>query len=345
MHKLLRSISRHLLVALLCSTAAAQPPKPPATAAAATATNPTPAPQNTSAPPTQPPLTGVVGDRNNTLLDRIPPEQMVSLQADNDNFPARYIADLSGLPRGAVIILHASGQHPSWPFTVAALIDDLPLHGWSTLAIELPAPPQDASAVVKPAPNPASPPPATNAPATPAAAPTNNPAAANNSTTANNPTAAPTGIEAQAQARINAAIKFFVDQKQTNVVLLGFGSGATRAAKSVQLAVANQATPNTAPITALVLITPANRLIGLDQDLPKILPATGLPTLDIILNSDPQALADAEARRRAVLHQRERIYRRLELPPIAEAESAQHLLMVRRVRAWLQRQSSDVPKE
>src|SRR5690606_36581920 len=62
-----------------------------------------------------------------------------------------------------------------------------------------------------------------------------------------------------------------------------------------------------------------------------------LPALDIVLSNDPQAAAEAEQRRRAVLHQRERIYRRLELPPIAATENAQRALMVRRVRAWLQR--------
>jgi hypothetical protein len=93
----------------------------------------------------------------------------------------------------------------------------------------------------------------------------------------------------------------------------------------------------TDPITTLVLIAPRNKINGLEQDLSKMLPATELPTLDIVLSSDPQALADAELRRRAVLHQRNRIYRRLDLPPIAAAESTQQSLMVRRVRAWLQR--------
>jgi hypothetical protein len=287
----------------------------------------------------------VVGDRNATVSDRVPPEQILSLQAGSETFPARYIADLSGQPLGAVIVLHASGQHPSWPFTVAALLDDLPLHGWSTLSIELPAPAQDATN-----------PPANAAPTnTPTVAPanaankTNTPAPAATPPAANNQTTV--GIEPQAQARITAAVKYFTDQSQkpTRVVLLGFGSGATRAAEWTRQLVANQPPPpppqKTEPISALILIAPANRLIGLEQDLPKILPSTQLPALDIILSSDPQALADAEARRRAVLHQRQRIYRRLELPPITGAESAQHSLMVRRVRAWLQRQATGEPEE
>jgi len=84
--------------------------------------------------------TGSVGDRNALYTDRVAPEQIVVLDAAGDKFQARLVADLSGLPRGAAIILPDSGQHPSWPLTVAALLDDLPLHGWSTLAIELPTP-------------------------------------------------------------------------------------------------------------------------------------------------------------------------------------------------------------
>lgn len=329
-----------LLAVLLCASANAQPglaTKTPAAAATPIITkDPTAAAATPSAPTPAKAPGGVVGDRNETLLDRIPPEQLLTLQAGSDSFSARYIGDLSGLPRGAVIILHASGQHPSWPFTVAALIDDLPLHGWSTLSIELPAPAQDratqsTTATAGAAPTPAAATPTNKtAPATPA------PATAN---------AAASGIEPRAQARIAAAVKYLVEQKQKNVVLLGFGSGATRAAEMVRQMVADPALKKTDPITTLVLIAPANRLIGIEDDLPKILPSTELPTLDIILSSDPQALADAEARRRAVLHQRQRTYRRLELPPIASAEGAQQSLMVRRVRAWLQRPLNGEPND
>lgn len=338
-----RSSLVHTLTTLLCSAALAQPapqskPAPasapvPATAQPATGTaTPTPAIQVPG---------GVAGDRNATLQDRIPPEQLLTLQAGTDSFQARFIADLSGLPRGAVLVLHNSGQHPSWPFTVAALLDDLPLHGWSVLSIELPAPAQDpdpapAGSVPAPAAAPGAPPPATPAATNPAAAGTPTTATATPANAALNPASA-AAIEARALARIAAALKYLADRRERNVVLLGFGSGATRTAETVRRMVADPAILKPDPVTTLVLIAPQNKINGLEQDLPKMLPATELPTLDIILSSDPQALADAELRRRAVLHQRQRIYRRLELPPIAAAEQAEQSLMVRRVRAWLQR--------
>jgi hypothetical protein len=332
----------HALTALLCSTALAQPA--PQSKAPAPVNAPTPA-QTTTGTATIAPVPqvpgGVAGDRNTTLQDRIPPAQLLTLQAGTDSFQARFIADLSGLPRGAVLVLHNSGQHPSWPFTVAALVDDLPLHGWSVLSIELPAPAQDpdpapAGSAPAPAAAPGAPPPTTPAATNTAAAGTPTTATATPANAALNPGSA-AGIEARALARIAAALKYLADRRERNVVLLGFGSGATRTAETVRRMVADPAILKTDPITTLVLIAPQNKINGLERDLPKMLPATELPTLDIIMNSDPQALADAELRRRAVLHQRARIYRRLELPPIAAAESAQQSLMVRRVRAWLQR--------
>src|SRR5690606_26673930 len=151
---------------------------------------------------------GVVGGRNNSYSDRIPAEQLVELDAAGDKFGARHIPDLSGDARGAVIILHDSAQHPAWPLTVAALSDELPLKGWDTLSIELPAPATAAPAdgVAPPAPS-----------AAPAAAPAVGAAAA--------------GTEAKAQARIAAALKYYVDAEKKNVVLIGFGSGSIRAAE------------------------------------------------------------------------------------------------------------------
>lgn len=274
----------------LCGAAFAQSnPAPAQNPPAANAQTPA-APQSAPSAQTQP-TAGSTGNNNALYTDRIPPEQIIALDANGNKFQARHIADLSGQPRGAVIILHDSGQHPSWPFTAAALIDDLPLHGWDTLNIELPAP----------------------------------------------------AIDSEAQARITAAIKYYADQNQRNIALIGFGSGAIRAAENLRLITA--ATPNnTAPLTALVMIAPQQQLNGIDMDLPKLLPLTGIAALDMMLDNDAQARADAEARRRAVLHQRSRIYTRLELPPLNNASDPQHSAMVKRVRSWLQKNAHEPQK-
>lgn len=320
----MKKISAAVICLLACSASFAQQPPAPAPAAAT--------PAATTAPTQN---SGSVGDRNSAYTDRIPPEQIVTLDANGDKFLARHIPDLSGLPRGAVIILDDSARNPVWPFTAAALSDDLPLHGWDTLSIELPAP--DTTAVPPPATTtstaPTTPPPApapTAKPATPAA-----PAAA----AANAPAATPAGTEPRVQARIAAALKYYSDQQKKNVVLIGFGSGAIRSVEFLRQYAANNS-GKFEPISALVMVMPLNKLAGIESDMPKILPSTSAPALDLILDSDPLARADAEARRRAVLHQRERIYRQLELPPINSASDAQHSLMVKRVRAWLQQNAA-----
>ncbi len=334
----MKKLLAFIFVGWLCGGASAQTNPTPA---AATPNAPAAAAQTTPATPSAAPTTtGVAGGDNAVYTDRIPPDQIVTLDAGGDKFKGWHIADLSGQPRGAVIVLPDSGHVPSWPFTAAALIDDLPLHGWDTLNIELPTPAVDAAKTETPAP-----------PATPSA--TTNPAPAagtgaatstKTSTPAPAAVTATTTIEMQTQARISAAIKFFSDRNQRNIALIGFGSGAIRAAETVRaIAATNSAIPgdnhstNSAPITALVMIAPQQQLNGIDLDLPKLLPLTGVPALDMTLDSDAQARSEAEARRRAVLHQRTRIYTRLEMPPINNVSDAQHSAMVTRVRTWLQK--------
>ena len=324
-------------------------PAPPA-ANTAPAANPT-TPANATAPAAGTTgIAGVVGGDNAAFTDRIPADQIVTLDAGGDKFNAWHIADLTGQPRGAVIVLPASGHVPSWPHTAAALIDDLPLHGWSVLNIELPLPVDDtlkAETTVPDTAAPAPPPASSSAPSptpSPAPTPTPTPAAAGGAASAPTATATPAvqPPEVRVQARIDAAIKYFTDQKQRNIVLIGFGSGAIRAADTLQrLATANKASPGTpAPITALVMIAPRQRLDGIDGDLPKLLPVTGVPALDLTLDSAAQTRADAEARRRAVLRQRSRTYTQLELPPLNGASAAEDSVMVKRVRSWLEKNAS-----
>jgi hypothetical protein len=328
-----------LLCALLSGAAQAQNPAPTPV--------PVPVPAAAEPAPVQPTPAAVAGDRNAALSDRIPSEQVLWLQAGADRFLARYQPDLTGQPRGTAIVLHDSGRHPSWPATVAALIDELPLHGWGVMAIELPAPALDRSAALAAATPPATAPPATSPPATaepappPATASPTAPAApgapAIPAAEPEPALAGPELIERQSQARIAAALNHLIEQKQTQVAVIGFGSGALRAAEFVRRRAADNGAGATAPIAALALIEPLDHLPGLTETLPQLLPATVLPALDLALRNDRRARAEAEARRRAVLHQRGRDYQQVELPPVIPALSATHSAVVKRVRGWLQR--------
>lgn len=61
------------------------------------------------------------------------------LQEDKGKFLGLYEKNLNGARRGGAIILHDAGGHPDWPSLIRPLRTRLPHHGWSTLAIQLPA--------------------------------------------------------------------------------------------------------------------------------------------------------------------------------------------------------------
>lgn len=253
----------------------------------------------------------MVGDHNRLLSDRIPPSQQLQLQAGDDKFAARYIADLSAEHRGTVIVLPDSGQHQSWPYTVAALLDDFPLHGWDVMALELPVP--NPESTPKPA------------------------------TAANGPaleTSAADSVEKIAQARIDAAVKKLLELhggKAEATVLLGFGSGGWRAADFARTQAEGNGAQQPEPIRALVLVDAINRLPAVSVDMPTLLPATRLTTLDLVQSSEPPARAAAEARRRAVLRQKTRIYQQLFLPPLNAVTATDQTPMIKRIRSWIQR--------
>lgn len=56
----------------------------------------------------------------------------------DEDYYGLFLADATGSPQGAVLILHDNQQHGHWPDIVAPLREYLPQHGWTTLTIELP---------------------------------------------------------------------------------------------------------------------------------------------------------------------------------------------------------------
>ena len=64
------------------------------------------------------------------------------LQTGEEKFLSLFEQDNTGTPQGAILMLHAEGQHPNWPLTLKTMRTNLPDYGWITLAIALPAPDQ-----------------------------------------------------------------------------------------------------------------------------------------------------------------------------------------------------------
>lgn len=73
-----------------------------------------------------------------TLAKTLKPDETLWLDVDQEKFLAIFTPDLSGQPKGGAIILHDADGHPDWPDVVRPLRTFLPLHGWATIAIQLP---------------------------------------------------------------------------------------------------------------------------------------------------------------------------------------------------------------
>ncbi|GAA5317076.1 MAG: DUF3530 family protein [Candidatus Pelagadaptatus aseana] len=76
------------------------------------------------------------------LLEKSLGEQdsVIWLEGLGGPFLALYEEDIGTDPEGAVLILHAEGQHTNWPTTIERIRSTLPYHGWITLATSLPNP-------------------------------------------------------------------------------------------------------------------------------------------------------------------------------------------------------------
>lgn len=71
------------------------------------------------------------------LEQSYPQEQVIELSVLDDQFLSLWKEETRGQPLGTVLIIHGEGQTASWPHTIGALRQDLPLRGWSTLSISL----------------------------------------------------------------------------------------------------------------------------------------------------------------------------------------------------------------
>lgn len=68
------------------------------------------------------------------------PETVLWLETQNEEFLALHQPALKAKPKGAILMLHAAGQHPDWPGTLRYLRTHLPKLGWHSLSISLPDP-------------------------------------------------------------------------------------------------------------------------------------------------------------------------------------------------------------
>ena len=87
-------------------------------------------------------LPNVPQKRTQSLIDHLElmhrQDEIVQLNANEEDFYGFYLPETTGSPQGAVLILHDNQQHGHWPELIAPLRESLPQNGWTTFSIELP---------------------------------------------------------------------------------------------------------------------------------------------------------------------------------------------------------------
>ena len=285
----------------------------------------------------------------------LPPAAVRWLEADGDRFLAIYEADHTGNPQGAILMLHAEGLHPAAQATLEAIRRQLPRYGWATLAAMLPSPgsppvpprPPPAPAAIgdDPAPSGTDPEAAagesdeifdeTTGGVTDGREPPAEPAAAS---AAEEEAAPAKPVEQQVTERLQAALQFLQEEGIFNVVILGQGVGAARAAEFYRLQQAPAASAAT-PMRALLLVNARNTVPLTDIDLPASLTDPALPVLDIYYDADPRNQLEAQQRQRQAQRQRLSHFVQLRLPRPAPGDGEQNRL-TRRVRGFLEKHAA-----
>ncbi|TQV71783.1 DUF3530 family protein [Exilibacterium tricleocarpae] len=318
------------------------------------------------------------------LAAGLPAPSVQWLEAGGERFLAVYESDYTGNPQGAILMLHAEGQHPAAHATLDAVRRQLPQYGWATLAAVLPSPGT--------APIPARPP----APAMPATGETTSDTGPGESETGEReageqdnsgketdaadaeetaaaegePTAAAsesdeifddnTGeisdgrqppapdaepakpakpVEQQVAERLQAALQFLQEQGIFNVVVLGHGVGAARAAEfyrqSRSPATGTAPDSATTPIRALLFVNARNRIPLTEVELADCFNDPALPVLDIYQDADPRNRAEAEQRRRQARRRGLQHFVQLRLPRQSASLDRDHNQLMRRIRGFL----------
>ncbi len=222
--------------------------------------------------------------------------EIIEIDADGQKFIGIYQKSALPITQGAVLILHDLAQNPDSPSVINPVRTSLTKSGWDTLALQMPVPTMDSSGAVFPGLGVVYP-----------------------------------ALATEALARINAAVKFFIDKNNTNLAMVGYGLGAN-------MAVSYLANASAGKFQTLVMIS-------MDHDKPgnfaETLGKLKLPVIDIYGSRDIKTIVSgAGSRKKAVVVDAENPHYRQKM-----IEGADHYYsglepeLVGTVRAWLRKTS------
>ncbi|MGH1486933.1 MAG: DUF3530 family protein [Cellvibrionaceae bacterium] len=285
------------------------------------------------------------------LADYLPQESLLWLENRDERFLSIWQKDRSGDPKGALLIVHAEGEHPAWPNTTKPLHDTLPDYGWATLAISLPTPdlpkvpdrtlPTKVKLVVK-----------TKVDDTQESneeTPEEGKEAAKNSETKKAPQVAQrpppkmeksVSAELRSEKRLEAALRFLHDQGQFNLIIMGNGSGAIRAHDFLDKITPKISNPKLKesfekPVRAMVILNGRNQLPTMKNNYGGWFSDPEIPVLDIFIETDYRNSADAKKRKVLARQKKVDIYKQVRITETFGEKSWGENQLSRRVRSFL----------
>jgi hypothetical protein len=296
------------------------------------------------------------------LVAQLPDGQVHWLNDGSSEFLAIWQEDRSGDAQGALLILHAEGEHPSWPQTTQPLHDSLPEYGWATMAIQLPNPaPKNrparslAAKTIPPKPNldisneeleSSDNESGSKETKKEADTETNNqplievpkkqPKDVDNKT----PPLSAEKIEAIADKRLTAAIKFLHDKGQFNIVLMGNGTGAIRGhelMKSITPIIDDKRLKKKLekPIRGSIIFNARNKLPTEKETYTDWFFDPEVPVLDIYIAHDIRNERDAKVRKTLSKRKKATSYKQIKITEMSYEKSWQENQLSRRVRSFL----------
>lgn len=345
-----------LFLALLSSTAFSQEEEAPAATTEENAAPDTGAPQKPQRLSSSLERARIPDSEDSSMKilgDHLSKESLLWLDTEYGRFLSLWQKDRSGYPKGALMIIHAEGEHPAWPNTTKPLHDTLPDYGWATLAISLPTPDQPdipqrtLPPKVKKAPTKTNSEDEADAKSseqekTAMISNDSQPNEAKDQSTkppvtdkANMPSA-----EMITEKRLEAALRFLHDQGQFNLIILGSGSGAIRAHSFIEKITPKIDNPRLKaklerPIRAIVLINGRNRLPTMDESYQEWFNDPEIPVLDIFVQGDQRNLIDAKKRKVLARQAKVTTYKQVRLSSLNPEKSWNENGLSRRVRSFL----------
>ncbi|WP_175574331.1 DUF3530 family protein [Teredinibacter haidensis] len=313
--------------------------------------SPTPVPL--SAPDTE-------ASQQQRLREELDSQGLVTLNANGKDFLGLWQPDTSGVPIGAVLIFHAEGEHANWPNTISVIREHLARFGWATLSISLanpsPQKPPTRPQTQLPKPEESS-----------EAQKTEGENTAQASATAEVspiPEAKPEGpskdIEQIIQARAQAAMDYLKNKGQYNIVFVGYGLGAARAARFLdsignrvatgdldkQLRKTKSKAVISRPVRALILVNARNHIPSGNDPQEKALTDwlndDSLPILDIYTPYHYLDAFEPGARKKAARTKQLSRYTQVKIGLLTTTDEEKENLLAKRVRGFLNKNARGV---